>query len=119
MMSHLAGRHVLLVEDEYFIANELRRAFEHAGAEVLGPVGRVADALSLIARAERLDGAVLDVNLNDVTVYPVADALRERAIPFVFATGYDQAAIPASYATIPLYEKPVEPARLAKALFSF
>ena len=95
----LAGRRVLLVEDDYFIADELRRDFAKTGAEVLGPVGRVDEALALIDKSAHIDGAVLDVKLHDEMVYPVADALLERGVPFVFATGYERAQIPAPYRT--------------------
>jgi CheY-like chemotaxis protein len=112
----LAGRCVLLVEDEYLIAEEMHARFLEAGAEVLGPVGRLDQALALATGAARIDAAVLDVRLHDELVYPVADALRARGAPFVFATGYEKAAIPARFANIPHLEKPVEPASLVKAL---
>ena len=113
----LAGRRVLLVEDEYFIADELQRLFEESGAEVLGPVPSVERALDLIAATPEIDGAVLDVNLRDVLVYPVADALQARGVPFVFATGYEKIMIPARYAGVQHCEKPFEAAQIAQALF--
>ena len=114
----VAARRVLVVEDDYFIAQEMRRGLAAGGTEVLGPVGDVDDALALIARTPGIDGAVLDINLHDVMVFPVADALRARGVPFVFATGYDWATIPARFADVQRCEKPVEPATVAKALFS-
>jgi CheY-like chemotaxis protein len=114
----LRGRRVLVVEDDYFLADDMRAEFERAGAEVLGPVGRVKDALDLLATCERLDGAILDINLSGETVYDVADALEARSIPFVFATGYDPEIIPPQYASVMRYEKPVEPMKVGKALFS-
>ena len=113
----LAGRCVLLVEDDYFIADDLIRTFEASGAEVVGPVASVAGALDLIAATERLDGAVLDINLQGEMAYPVADALVARGVPFVFATGYDEASIPARFAHIIRCEKPVESEKIARALF--
>lgn len=118
MSTLLSGRCVLLVEDEYFIADELRRSFESAGATILGPVGRVAEALILVNETARIDGAVLDVNLHDVMIYPVADALRERGVPFVFATGYEKMALPTRFADVCHCEKPVRPQQIAKALFN-
>ena len=112
----MAGRRVLLVEDEYFIADDLVRLFEANGAEVIGPVATVDGALDLIAATDRLGGAVLDVNLQGEMAYPVADALVARGVPFVFATGYDEASIPASYAHITRCEKPVDPEKIAQAL---
>jgi CheY-like chemotaxis protein len=114
----LAGRRVLLVEDEYFIADDLQRLFEEAGAEVVGPVSSVDKALDLIAATPDLDGAVLDINLREVMVYPVADALQARGVPFVFATGYEKAIIPARFAEVRHCEKPVEPAQVVQALFT-
>ncbi len=90
----LLGRKVLLVEDDYFIADEMRRTILRSGAEVLGPVASVDKALALIAESSEIDAAVLDVNLRDVMVFPVADALTSRGVPFIFATGYEDTAIP-------------------------
>lgn len=113
----LNGRHVLVVEDEYFIADDLRRAFEENGAQVIGPVGSVDDALAMIEDCPRIDGAVLDINLREVMVFPVADALRARGIPFVFATGYEENAVPSHLRDAVHCEKPIEPTRLAEVLF--
>ncbi|GJE75274.1 response regulator [Methylorubrum suomiense] len=113
----LAGRSVLVVEDEYFIADDMRRIFEEGGATVIGPVGSVGDALKVIADTPKIDGAVLDINLREIMVFPVADALRQRGVPFVFATGYEQAAIPPHLRDAVHCEKPVEAARIAEMLF--
>ena len=113
----LAGRNVLVVEDEYFIADDMRRVFEESGARVIGPVGSVDDALRVIADTPRIDGAVLDINLREVMVFPVADALRQRGVPFVFATGYEHAAIPPRLSDAIHCEKPVEAIRVAEVLF--
>ncbi len=113
----LTGRKVLLVEDDYFIVDDMVRAFRASGADIVGPVPSVRDALGLIAETAHLDGAVLDINLRDEMVYPVADELRARGVPFVFATGYDQAVIPPRYAEVRRCEKPVDPSAVAKALF--
>jgi CheY-like chemotaxis protein len=108
---------VLLVEDEYLIAIDLADMLEGRGVEVIGPAGTVEDALELVAsEGSRLDGAVLDINLHGVRVYPVAEALAARGVPFVFTTGYDAMAVPESFSGVPRWEKPVEKALLAKAL---
>src|SRR5947209_14372115 len=81
----LRGRRFLVVEDEYVIAADLTASLEALGAEVAGPAPSVAAALTLLeSEGDRLDGAVLDVNLGKERVYPVADVLRGRGIPFVF-----------------------------------
>ena len=112
----LPGRKVLLVEDDYFIADEMRRKLSRGGAEVLGPVASVDKALALIASSSEIDAAVLDINLRDVMVFPVADALTTRGVPFIFATGYESAVIPSRYAHIQRCEKPVEMDTLARVL---
>src|SRR5438270_8852311 len=89
----LKGRRVLVVEDEYLIAADIAASLEALGAEVAGPAASVAEALTFLERdGDRLDGAVLDVNLGKERVYPLADVLRSRGIPFVFTTGYDASA---------------------------
>ena len=101
----LRGRRVLVVEDEYLIAEDLREQLLSCGAEVLGPVACVAEALALLKDGTAPDLAILDIGLGREKVYPVADALRVRDIPFVFATGYDASAIPEGYAGVPRTEK--------------
>lgn len=104
----LFGRKVLVVEDDYFIAQDICRSLEDKSAAVLGPVASVDDALALIASETRIDAAVLDINLLDVMVFPVADALKARDVPFVFATGYEKATVPDRFADVQHCEKPVD-----------
>ena len=113
----LDGRRILLVEDEYFIVRDMARAFAAAGAAVIGPAATVAEALRLIAASGPMDGAVLDINLQGEMVFPVADALTTRGVPFLFATGYDRETIPDRFAHCIRCEKPVKPDQVAKALF--
>lgn len=113
----LEGRRLLVVEDEYFLAKDIARSFESRGAEVIGPAGTIDEALDLIDETEHLDGAVIDLNLHGEMAYAVADALRERGVPFVFATGYDSSTIPAMYRDVARCEKPVDAPRVARALF--
>jgi CheY-like chemotaxis protein len=111
----LQGRRLLIVEDEYLIAADLAGTLVNGGAEVIGPVGSVADALALIS-ADAPDGAVLDINLGEERAYSIADELRQRGVPFVFATGYDAWVIPEAYRDIPRCEKPVDTRVLARLL---
>src|SRR4051794_18185888 len=86
---------LLVVEDDYLIASDLAASLESLGYEVIGPAGSVAEALKLLeVEGSRLDGAVLDINLGNERVYPVADFLKARGTPFVFTTGYDAAVVP-------------------------
>lgn len=112
----LRGRQVLVVEDEYILAEDLHRTLEEAGAIVLGPVPSVADAIALIEAEPEIDGAVLDLNLDGEMVFPVADMLAEREIPFVFTTGYEAWNVPARFANATRCEKPVEAGKLARVL---
>jgi CheY-like chemotaxis protein len=112
-----SGQRLLVVEDEYIVATDFALRLEDSGAEVVGPAGSVQDALELIeAEGDGLDAAVLDVNLAGEFVYPVADALATRGVPFVFTTGYDASAINPAYSGTPRCEKPIDPALLARVL---
>jgi len=111
------SRRVLLVEDEYFIADDMARAFEARGIEVVGPAASLEDAFTLLSGAAPLDGAVLDINLQGEMAFAVADALLHRGVPFVFATGYDREIIPERFAHVTRCEKPVDPSKLALSLF--
>lgn len=102
----LARACVLLVEDEYLLADQIARAFRRAGAEVVGPASTLAQGLALVGSLRRLDVAVLDVNLGGEAVYPLADELARREVPFLFATGYDAPVIDPRYARVPRVEKP-------------
>lgn len=83
----LEGRRVLIVEDEYLIAMEVKRWLQRAGAEVVGPVPTVQRALDLI-EDDGLDAAVLDLNLGgSMTARPIADRLSTLGVPHLFATG--------------------------------
>jgi len=112
----LRGCRILIVEDEYLLADDLSYSLSQAGAEILGPVGSVDDAHALIAGESRIDGAVLDVNLRGDMVFPVADALSEREIPFAFATGYDKWALPDRFVDRPRVEKPLKGYKVAAVL---
>ena len=84
---------------------DLEAMLRELGGEVIGPFARL-DRATAVARAEPLDVALLDVNVGGQLVTPVADALAERAIPFVFCTGYDAASLPAPHAAVPILMKP-------------
>jgi len=112
---NLCGQHVLIVEDEYFLAQDLAEYFHDLGVEVMGPVASVNEALKLLEATE-VQAAILDINLRGERVYPVADALRQRHLPFVFASGYGSEAEPTAYAEVPRCVKPVDFALLAKTL---
>lgn len=110
----LAGRRILVVEDEFFLADDLRRALTEHGAEVAGPANTLDRARALAS--ESVDLAVLDVNLRGETVFPLADELRARGVPFVFTTGYDEEMMPDAYRDVERWEKPYVARQLIRAL---
>ncbi len=67
------GRRILVVENEYMIAEEIAHVLSSAGAETIGPVATVSDAVNLITSEKSIDGALLDVNLGYETIWPVVD----------------------------------------------
>lgn len=90
---------------------------ERAGAKVYGPVSDVERALEVIAdRSFRLDGAILDVNLDGEMVYPAAELLIGAGTPYVFVTGFDCAVIPREHAKAPCLTKPYDERALVRAL---
>lgn len=89
----LASKRVLVVEDEALVAMLIEELLEDCGCSVVGPCSSVATALKA-ATTEAVDLAVLDVNLRGEKVYPVAEALSERHIPFLFLSGYGEEAVP-------------------------
>lgn len=103
----LSGKRILVVEDDYLLATDICRDLRELGATVLGPAPTPFYALSLLGR-RGVDGAVLDVRLHGTDVFEVADELTGRGIPFVFATGVGDEAIPARYQDAPHISKPFE-----------
>ena len=90
-----------------------------AGAEVIGPAGSVADALQLVETAMGeggISGAVLDLNLGGEPVFPVADALIDLGVPFLFETGYGEGCDTGGYTAVPVLHKPYGTHRLVDAV---
>jgi DNA-binding response OmpR family regulator len=111
----LAGFRVLVVEDNYFIAVEMCRALRAAGVEIVGPARDLKTGLAAI-RDQRIDCAVLDINLHGLMAFQLATELRARGIPAIFATGYDASVLPDELADAILLEKPVDITALCRAI---
>ncbi len=111
----LAGRKVLVVEDEPLVAVLLEEILEEFGCTVVGPASRLDAALELAGTSE-VDLAVLDVNLGGQPVFPVAQALSDRNVPFVFATGYGAGGLPPEWSHMPALQKPYTLEQVQKAL---
>lgn len=106
---------ILVVEDEYFLAEDLREALEIRGMTVVGPVSTDEDAMRHVA-GNLIDSAILDINLAGTMAYPLARTLKSRGIPFVFLTGYEDAARDSGVADIALIRKPFTDQSLEAAL---
>jgi ActR/RegA family two-component response regulator len=111
----LRGARILIVEDEYYLAQDLADALTHRGVDVLGPVGTVEEASEAVRRAD-FDFAVVDMNLRGDMAFPIADQLREAGIPFLIATGYNSASLPDRFADVPRVEKPSDSSVLIEAI---
>jgi len=114
-MGAVTGRRILVVEDETMIAMLIEDVLQTAGYLIVGPAAKLETALQL-ARSERLDGAVLDVTIRGGQVYPVADILRERGIPFVLSSGYGDWALPDAFRGQARLQKPFTSVELETAI---
>ena len=116
-MNHpeLVGKRVLVVEDELLVAMLVEEMLVDAGCVVVGPFARVAEAVAA-ARGTEVDVALLDVNVAGEKVFPVAYELERRGVPFLFVTGYGQAALPHDRPDWEAQSKPFQPARLSEHL---
>lgn len=112
----LVGKRVLVVEDEFFIADGVVSVLQSVGAEVIGPYPSVSQALTGIAEAERIDCALLDVNLGDEDIDEVAIRLREQTVPLAFHTGYGTRKLPRGFEKAEVLEKPVSDEVLIRTL---
>ena len=106
---------ILIVEDEFVVGMSLHALVRKLGHEVIGPIGRLSQALDSVIR-QAPDAALLDVNLHGEMVYPVAHALTQRSVPFVFVTGYDPRQIRADYRHRTVLQKPFNREGLQRAL---
>lgn len=110
-----AQRSVLVVEDEYLIRMLLEDMLADLGYGVAAAVGTIAEASALAAKGE-FSAAILDVNLDGKEIYPVADILKERGLPFIFVTGYGERSLPERYRDRPALQKPFQAEQLNAAL---
>lgn len=114
----IAGKCVLVVEDDYVLAREVCDDLIRHGAHVLGPAPTVHYA-NLIVGKRRLDGAILDIKLFGEEVYGLVDELMERGVPVVFATAYHPEQIKARYRRIEVLAKPLDFASLRRKVAGF
>ena len=113
--SFLNGKTILLVEDEFLLALQLEELLQSRGGTVLGPFRKLDDAMQA-AQREEFDFAILDVNLNGTMVYPLADDLLKRDVPFLFLSGYSLANLPERFRAVTRLNKPCDPGLLISIL---
>jgi DNA-binding response OmpR family regulator len=115
--TQLAGLRVLVLEDDYFIADEMCSTLREYGAEIVGPAPDLDHGLRLV-RSEEIDCAVLDINLQGSLTFGLASELRKRGTPAIFATGYDESVLPDEFSGCIRLEKPVNLRALLQAVQS-
>lgn len=104
-MTDASERRILVVEDDWLVSNEIEAELSKAGFQVAGPVASLQPALKLVSE-QAIHGAVLDVALKGGSSLPIARALDERGIPYVFISGYVKSTLPAEFRERPLLKKP-------------
>ncbi|MDO9588413.1 MAG: response regulator [Brevundimonas sp.] len=116
MSQALSGRRVLVVEDESLVAMLLETILEDMGCTPVGPASTVEEGLALIAAGQPFDAALLDVNVAGRQVFPIAEALKARDVPFVFSTGYGEGGLPEEWRGQATIQKPFTEAAVQDAL---
>ncbi|HET7847974.1 MAG TPA: response regulator [Pseudolabrys sp.] len=114
-MSDRSIRNILVVEDEPLLAMDVEMTLTAAGYRVIGPALTTRDALHLV-QDEALDLAVLDLNIGDDTVAPVADRLADDGTPFMILSGHSHEVVPARHKARPFMQKPYKTSELLQAL---
>lgn len=107
----VCGRRLLLIEDEMLVGMMMHDTLTELGFDVIGPINTMAEAAEAIEQKD-FDAAILDVNLNGELIYPLADVVAARGLPFVFVTGYGAEGIEARFCKVPVLQKPIEIERL-------
>jgi CheY-like chemotaxis protein len=101
------GKKVMIVEDQMLIALELEQILQEAGLEVVATLTSSQQSIGYLADGPLPDLAILDVNLGDTTSEPIAHVLKQKGVPFMFATGYDNGNdVPAAFSDVPVVRKP-------------
>lgn len=115
-VNSFGGGRILVVEDDLLVVSDLIDTLHAMGADVVGPIESVDKALERLNRLSGFVGAVLDVSVQGRMVFPLADELSARGIPYIFSTGYDDSVVPPQYGNIPRFSKPADERKIASAL---
>ncbi len=116
-MKTLSSLKVLVVEDEALVSMLVEDMLTDLGCTVVGPAAEIEEALKLATTAD-IDAALLDVNLGGRPIFPVADALKARGVPFAFASGYGEAGLTEDHRGAAVLQKPFREADLRRVLES-
>jgi len=117
MMPELQHLRVLVAEDEFYVANDIALWLERAGATIIGPTPTVQETLKRLSKADDIQVAVLDINLNGELVFPVADELARRSVPLIFFSGYDDLSVPERFSSAARLSKCTDSSDLVSAVF--
>jgi CheY-like chemotaxis protein len=112
----LAGCRILVVEDEYFLADDIVRALTALGARIVGPYGGLDEATGVVDGDIAIDAAIMDLNLREEMAFPLARSLRSRQIPLIFTTGYDRSSIAPEFQDVRVWSKPLDIKALTREL---
>ncbi|MBA2934173.1 response regulator [Sphingomonas sp. CGMCC 1.13654] len=112
----LLGCRILIVEDNFLLAETVADVLENAGARIVGPFLDMVEALERLTELTAIDGAILDIGLGDQESYPLAEALQTTNIPFMFLTGLEREDLPKQFARTPHMLKPFSEERLIRSL---
>ena len=113
----LAGRRILVVEDEILLSLDICAQIECCGGVVVGPAATLADGHALLQTGPKPDGGILNIRIGRQLVYPLADDLIAADVPIIFASSESKASIPYEYENIPLVAKPINMVVIARYLF--
>lgn len=117
MMPELQHLRVLVAEDEFYVANDIALWLERAGATIIGPTPTVQETLKRLSKADDIQVAVLDINLNGELVFPVADELARRSVPLIFFSGCDDLSVPERFSSAARLSKCTGSSDLVSAVF--
>ena len=115
MTNSSAMPRLLVVEDEYLIRMLLEDMLDDLGYGIAAAVGTLSEAQQIAADGD-FNAAILDVNLDGQEIYPVADILAKRGLPFVFVTGFGERSLPEPFGGRPALQKPFQAEQLKTTL---
>ncbi|MFK4872161.1 response regulator [Novosphingobium sp. ZW T3_23] len=113
---YLTRKSILIIEDDYFIAFDLRGVLMDRGADVIGPISDPDAALKLIESNASFDAAVVDINLHGEMSFPLVDELIKRDVPVMFLTGYSADVVPYRLRHLPRHQKPLSLKSIAEVV---